>query len=297
MSTPSSVLHDGSPFESAFVILEAEYGVECLNARLARHIAVSCNASMHWSSDCHHLFLSLDGAVQGKVQLEPALGGSRREIGELFFLPAGASLQFTGERMGSTRTVALRFSNDRLDELTGATTGWNAVPDARCFDIHHVELRSTMFRVARELVVPGLASGSFIQGLAMTAGADIVRYFGGGERGRDEPLAKWRLRRIVEYLEESGAPTPSLENLASLCGVSAAHLSRAFRRATGMTIHRCIEDARVRSAQNLLANTDLRLKEVAYRLGFSGASSFTVAFKRATGEAPIAYRRRMRGMP
>ncbi|WP_408641132.1 helix-turn-helix domain-containing protein [Flavisphingomonas formosensis] len=57
-----------------------------------------------------------------------------------------------------------------------------------------------------------------------------------------------------------------------------------FRQIFGVSVHRYVEQQRVKRARELLANTDLMLKQIAHQLGLSGASSFCSAFKRATGK-------------
>ncbi|MBB6255376.1 helix-turn-helix domain-containing protein [Nitrospirillum iridis] len=46
------------------------------------------------------------------------------------------------------------------------------------------------------------------------------------------------------------------------------------------------------SAKSLLCDTDLTLKEITHRLGYTGPSSFCVAFGRAIGMTPKQYMKR-----
>jgi AraC family transcriptional regulator, transcriptional activator of pobA len=56
-----------------------------------------------------------------------------------------------------------------------------------------------------------------------------------------------------------------------------------------------ITDRRTLEAARLLRFTSTSVGEVAFRAGFSDQLYFSRAFKRATGEAPSAYRERVRG--
>ena len=60
-----------------------------------------------------------------------------------------------------------------------------------------------------------------------------------------------------------------------------------------MTVYAYIEQVRFEKARALLADTDLLVKDIAYRLGFSCASSLSVAFRKLAGESPQDYRRRV----
>jgi AraC-like DNA-binding protein len=47
---------------------------------------------------------------------------------------------------------------------------------------------------------------------------------------------------------------------------------------------------RLEIAQDLLCNTRMPIKQVAVKVGFSNATSFTTAFKRLAGVAPGSFR-------
>jgi len=59
-------------------------------------------------------------------------------------------------------------------------------------------------------------------------------------------------------------------------------------------VHEYVEELRLKKAQSLLAETDLPLKEISYRLGFADSSTFSSTFKRSSGETPSGYRYRFR---
>lgn len=71
---------------------------------------------------------------------------------------------------------------------------------------------------------------------------------------------------------------------------SAPHLRRLFKATTGMTVSSNVESKRVARAKSLLTERPIPLNEIAFRPGFSSAASFSTAFRRGTGMAPIAYR-------
>ena len=64
---------------------------------------------------------------------------------------------------------------------------------------------------------------------------------------------------------------------------------------TGRTTKELITDRRMLEAARLLRFTKMNVGEVGYRAGFKDQLYFSRAFKRATGEAPSAYRDRVRG--
>jgi AraC family transcriptional regulator len=101
-----------------------------------------------------------------------------------------------------------------------------------------------------------------------------------GERTRD--LGEAAKETIMSTLFEN----VGVSELARRLGVSPFHLCRAFRAATGTTLHAFRMDMRLRVALGLLGAHRARLSALALRLGFNSHAHFTAAFRRAFGQPP-----------
>jgi AraC family transcriptional regulator len=108
-------------------------------------------------------------------------------------------------------------------------------------------------------------------------------------------LAPWQERRAKEAMNASLDKDTSIAQLASDCGLSSSHFARAFRQATGRPPHRWLLERRVETAQGLLLNSQMSLREIAKACGFSDQSHLTRAFARMVGASPGAWRRVRRG--
>ena len=104
-------------------------------------------------------------------------------------------------------------------------------------------------------------------------------------------LAAWQARRVTDYLREHLADVVTLDELAALVGLSRFHFCTAFRQTLGMPPHRWLNALRMAEAKKLLANPRLAIVEIAQRVGFQTQSAFGVAFNKAEGLSPSAYRR------
>ena len=102
------------------------------------------------------------------------------------------------------------------------------------------------------------------------------------------------LRRVREYIEAHLEQTISIEALAGIVGLSKYHFARAFKQSEGLTPHDYLLQCRVRRAQELLANTDLPLSEIALASGFSDQSHCARRFRERVGVTPSSYRWSMR---
>ena len=84
---------------------------------------------------------------------------------------------------------------------------------------------------------------------------------------------------------------PMLSELAGTYGLSARTLNEGFRRQFGTTIYNFILDHRLSEARVALEKTDVPMKVLADRLGYSHVNHFINAFKRRYGVSPGSLRR------
>ena len=100
------------------------------------------------------------------------------------------------------------------------------------------------------------------------------------------------IRAVVSGRFEEGW---SLSRLAAHFRISAFALSRAFRKATGSTIHRYLVTLRLRASLEHLERPRADLSALALDLGFASHSHFSFAFGRTFAETPRACRQTLDG--
>lgn len=66
----------------------------------------------------------------------------------------------------------------------------------------------------------------------------------------------------------------TLDHFAYLSGYSKYHFHRMFKAQTGMTVHQCINEARVRTTRELLDAGHLH-KQISIELGFNNPTAFS----------------------
>ena len=74
-------------------------------------------------------------------------------------------------------------------------------------------------------------------------------------------------------------------------GVSSSTLKSHFKAATGRTVHAEIQRVRLERAKQLIADTDLPLKQVAVQAGFQYVQYLTRLFRKCVGQTPARFRR------
>lgn len=99
-----------------------------------------------------------------------------------------------------------------------------------------------------------------------------------------------KLATAVSFLLRNYTNFISIEDAAQAAGVSGSMLNRLFRRHLGKTPLDFLLELRMNRIRDLLDGTELPLAEIARQTGYGSAMSLSLAFKRAAGSTPGAYR-------
>ncbi|GGF51556.1 hypothetical protein GCM10007301_08780 [Azorhizobium oxalatiphilum] len=103
-------------------------------------------------------------------------------------------------------------------------------------------------------------------------------------------LPKWRLKRVVAYMDENLAESVTLAGMAAAAGLSRMHFAAQFRIATGLRPHEFLLRRRIECAQKLMCETRDSLVQIALDAGFQTQAHFTTVFRRFVGETPHRWR-------
>lgn len=98
------------------------------------------------------------------------------------------------------------------------------------------------------------------------------------------------VRKIARYLLENIETEISMNDLAEILYLSKNYLGELFKQETGISIAEFVNRAKVRRAGVLLLESDLKLYEIAIKLGFNNIEYFTKIFKKKMGVTPQYYR-------
>lgn len=100
-----------------------------------------------------------------------------------------------------------------------------------------------------------------------------------------------RLARVAEYIRCHASEPMSISTVAQGHGLSSGYLSRLFKSETGGSFGSFIVHVRLRRSLDLLSAPKLRpITDIALDCGFPNVKSFNLAFRRAFGGTPSAWR-------
>lgn len=102
----------------------------------------------------------------------------------------------------------------------------------------------------------------------------------------DEALA------LKQYIDSHIEGNINIKSLAELIFRSESQTIRIFKKNFNMTPYDYLLENKINKAKEMILNTNLLIKEIAYRLGFSDEHYFSGIFRKKVGCPPTEYRKR-----
>ncbi|WP_145138728.1 helix-turn-helix domain-containing protein [Pseudomonas duriflava] len=143
-----------------------------------------------------------------------------------------------------------------------------------------------------ELIEERQPSPLFARSLAQALAVHLVRTYldPRSKARRSNALQAYKLRRVIEAMNQRLADDFSLAHLAEHADLSEYHFSRMFKRATGLSPSQYFIRLRMSRARELLLETDRSIIDIGLEVGYSSPSHFSQVFRREVGVTPSAYR-------
>lgn len=94
----------------------------------------------------------------------------------------------------------------------------------------------------------------------------------------------------TQYIKQHLDEAITLNQIAAYIGVNESYLSRVFKSKTGTSIKNRINTIKMEKAKELLANTNLKIYEIAMQLGLENTTYLSRLFHQYTGTTPMEYR-------
>ncbi len=105
-----------------------------------------------------------------------------------------------------------------------------------------------------------------------------------------EEITNRYVRQAVEYIEAHCSESDfSIGRLAESMSVSEGHISRLFKTETEMSIGTYLTRLRIRRAMDLLKDVQIKVYEVAEKVGYQDLAYFSNTFKKLVGRTPSEY--------
>jgi AraC-like DNA-binding protein len=239
-----------------------------------------------WLCDSHltvHALTDLRGTIRSEGKPAEAYGLHR---GRVAFRPAGQVV--TAVLPKRARVIQLLQAADTYnkfacDLVRGGVTQLEPLGDV---------VDPMISRIA--LTLAGNMEGAFLDHvladtLSTALAVQILRHLVGAAAMNLAPsngLSRERIQRVRDYVEAHLSDPLTLTDIAEVACLSHYHLSRSFKLATGIGLHRYVMLRRIERAKYLVTKSNLRLADIAGAVGFDSQASFTTRFRQELGVTP-----------
>jgi AraC family transcriptional regulator len=244
--------------------------------------------------DQHHLLLNLR---EEPHRVENWRDGVHRDftyrLHEIVLTPAGVRSGWYWH--ARSKVIVITIDPLRLERFARSELGLiltdrqvKDVPQAVDADLCHA---GTMLLDALRL--RGMGSEVMYESLARVFLVKLLQGYGEERHASLEFSRGFTARhckRVLDHVEANFSQPVTIENLASVAGMSPAHFSRLFKEVLGDSPYQFVMDYRVEQAKRMLADRERPLIDIALSCGFSDQPHLNRIFKRLTGQTPKEYR-------
>jgi AraC family transcriptional regulator len=214
------------------------------------------------------------------------------KLGLIMFLLPGKEL-YARIPPGMVSTVTCTFDREYAENIVGSFADFPQSKLLDSLDVKSALISSILMRLRNEALYPGPLSNALVDSLGHAILLECATWlladpYPAQAEGR---LTARQFAMLEEYLSGVSNKAPTVPELAARCGLSERYFAKLFREQTGCTVVQYIQSSQIAKAKAYLLETDLPLKEIAFRLGFSTPSNFSAAFRSATGVTPGEFRK------
>ena len=225
---------------------------------------------------------------------EATLDGHVRALRPMHVVNVPAGVVHGFDFVPGTQGWVVTMAAEILDETLLAPEGLRSALSQCTLVRGTPQMRATMKQIFAEFAGRDFARAHVLRALSASLIGLVARELARGKP--EESAADSELfRRFEALLEQHHLARWSVSDYAGALSVTATHLNRVTRAATGDTASHLILNRLIREARRNLVYTNLPVSTIAYALGFDDPAYFSRVYAAATGLSPRAFRERLHG--
>lgn len=202
-------------------------------------------------------------------------------VGDVVFIPKGAIHKTSYEDMHSRLLVNCSDEYIRGVEIKKAFVYRNKK--------HSAKIYSVLKDIEREYLYSDRFSNQLIKGYVQQILAIVHRTQNEFQNTRVQN--KYAVKAL-DYLNDNFSGEITLVALAQRLSVSPEHLSRIFKKETGLGFNEYLSLLRLKKAESVLKRNDNRsISEIAFDCGFNDSNYFCEKFKSVYGMSPLKFKK------
>lgn len=122
--------------------------------------------------------------------------------------------------------------------------------------------------------------------------AEGISYCASRIREHNDQQLNYVIQRVKAIVREDYGTELKLGEIAGRLGMNASYLSTLFKQETGMSFSDYLSRYRIDRSMQLLREPDLKIYEVAQRVGYTDGRHYSQLFRKAYGMTPFEFRNR-----
>lgn len=211
---------------------------------------------------------------------------------KLVFVPAGH--EYRDSYDPRVKFTAIYFYLDAALLTDRAETERNSAALQPRLFFEDATLWNTILKMKTMMEDPAVTDSGYFEALGTVLAHEVVRLGSGAPAKQQHArggLAAWQQRVATAYIDEHLTEQISLASLAGLVRLSPYYFCRAFKQTFGVPPHRYHTNRRIEFAKQLLLERNQSITNIGLTVGFGETSSFSAAFRKATGYTPTDFQR------
>jgi len=289
---PAAVSDLSVIYPEAVVASSQELGWQNLRAFEMRHTI------SEWTSpplENHCIIIQLGPSVDATVEIGDQSFEQSLEPGVITIVPAGMSVDWRQEDDKPSEALHLYLDPQFLRTTAESLDlDYSQISIAPQFGIRDEHIHHIGISLHHELKDANVVGRHYADSLAKVLAMQLVRRYSYFKdlRTRRGGMAPRKLRKAIEFINNNldEEQAVGLATVADEVQMSYSHFARAFKQSMGVSPNVYMIEQRIKRAKKLLAETDLRIADIALRAGFASQSHFTSTFRKLVWTTPKAFR-------
>lgn len=242
-----------------------------------------------------HLHDFLHVVLEGSVRYEVLTGGKTLKFaakaGTTFLLPRGTIDELRWS--GPTRRMAAALHPRLLPNALEETAHEKEIELMEHWHLTDPNIMAVLLAMRADLHSGSPAGRMYGESLAHALAVYLLKryavdphvphaYSGG--------LQRYRLKRVIDYIDENLSGDLALAQLAAVAGMSSHYFAELFRQSTGHAPHQYVLMRRIDLAKRRLCDRRRSVIEAGLDAGFQNPSHFARVFRKWVGVTPSHFR-------
>lgn len=223
------------------------------------------------------------------------LGGALNSTGRLMCIPPNTETYAVSDAAQNIRSLSLKIDPRWIEHVIGEKNRAFFDGELLNFNFHNDHIHRAMHKISAEIISPNEFSIAVIDACCRLIFIELFRASANGKGANEQPrelIVRERIKAIENFVYDFGDGCPTLADVAQELNLGASYVRQIYKKVMHRTLFDFIQEVRIARAQSFLAESNLSLKTISYKLGYYTPSAFSVAFRKVTGLTPREYRAR-----